>query len=71
MLRCRANDESLEDIRPDLTIPTGKRKGRNPSLGSIYRALNEHEKPQASAKPLTRPMPTSPRSSRAPDTAEQ
>lgn len=47
VLRRRANGESLEDIRPDLIIPTGKPKGRNPSLASIYRALNEHEKRQA------------------------
>lgn len=47
VLRRRANGESVEDIRPDLIIPTGKRKGRNPSLASIYRALNEHEKRQA------------------------
>jgi hypothetical protein len=47
MLRRRANGESVEDIRPDLIIPTGKRKGRNPSLASIYRALAEHEKTPA------------------------
>lgn len=47
VLRRRANGESVEDIRPDLIIPTGKRKGRNPSLASIYRALAEHEKRQA------------------------
>ncbi|MBT2594072.1 hypothetical protein [Arthrobacter sp. ISL-72] len=32
---------------PDLIIPTGKRKGRNPSLASLHRALSEHEKRQA------------------------
>lgn len=47
VLRRRANGESLQDIRLDLIIPTGKRKGHNPSLASIYRALNEHEKRQA------------------------
>lgn len=47
VLRRRANGESVEEIRPDLIIPTGKRKGRNPSLASIYRALAEHEKAQA------------------------
>lgn len=46
VLRRRAGGESVEDVRPDL-IPTGKRKGRNPSLASIYRALIEHEKRQA------------------------
>jgi DNA invertase Pin-like site-specific DNA recombinase len=47
VLRHRANGESVEDIRPDLIIPTGKRKGRNPSLASIYRALAEHHKAQS------------------------
>ncbi|MFJ2094634.1 recombinase family protein [Streptomyces sp. NPDC087901] len=47
VLRRRANGETVEDIQPDLLIPTGKRKGRNPSLSSIYRALAEHEKAQA------------------------
>ncbi|HKS45747.1 MAG TPA: recombinase family protein [Amycolatopsis sp.] len=47
VLRRRANGESVEDIRPDLYIPTGKRRGKNPSIASIYRALAEHEKRQA------------------------
>ncbi|NKQ59383.1 recombinase family protein [Amycolatopsis sp. K13G38] len=47
VLRRRAKGESVEDIRPDLIIPTGKRKGRNPSLASIYRALAEHAKREA------------------------
>ncbi|MFE7712476.1 hypothetical protein ACFU6I_43615 [Streptomyces sp. NPDC057486] len=47
VLRRRASGESVEQIRPDLIIPTGKRKGQNPSLASIYRALAEHEKAQA------------------------
>lgn len=33
--------------RPQTAIPTGRRKGHNPSLSSIYRALAEHEKTQA------------------------
>jgi len=44
VLRRRANGESVEQIRPDLIIPTGKRKGQHPSPASIYRALAEHEK---------------------------
>ncbi|MGW1192354.1 recombinase family protein [Streptomyces sp. NPDC002559] len=44
VLRRRAGGESVEQIQPDLTIPTGKRKGQNPSVASIYRALAEHEK---------------------------
>ncbi|WP_206686087.1 hypothetical protein [Kribbella qitaiheensis] len=38
--------ETVEQIQPDLLIPTGRRKGQNPSLSSIYRALAEHEKTQ-------------------------
>ncbi|WP_113702007.1 recombinase family protein [Nonomuraea lactucae] len=47
VLRRRANGESVEQIQPDLIIPTGKRKGQAPSVASIYRALAEHEKRQA------------------------
>ena len=47
VLRRRANGESVEQIRPDLIIPTGKRKGQHPSRASIYRALAEHDKAQA------------------------
>ncbi|WP_223284137.1 hypothetical protein [Streptomyces sp. FBKL.4005] len=46
VLRRRANGETVEQIQPDLIIPTGRRKGQNPSLSSIYRALAEHEKQQ-------------------------
>jgi hypothetical protein len=46
VLRRKAAGESVETIRPDLIIPTGKRRGRNPSLASIYRALTEHDKAQ-------------------------
>ncbi|RVX41275.1 hypothetical protein EDD27_3776 [Nonomuraea polychroma] len=47
VLRRRAAGESVESIQPNLIIPTGKRKGHNPSLASIYRALAEHDKRQA------------------------
>ncbi|MEV5540903.1 hypothetical protein AB0L13_29040 [Saccharopolyspora shandongensis] len=47
VLRRRANSESVEDIQPDLIIPVGKRKGRNPTVASIYRALAEHAKREA------------------------
>lgn len=47
VLRSRAAGESVETIRDDLIIPAGKRKGRNPSLASIYRALAERDKAQA------------------------
>ncbi|MET3718847.1 MULTISPECIES: recombinase family protein [unclassified Arthrobacter] len=71
VMRRRANGESVEDIRPDLIIPTGKRKGRNPSPASIYRALIEYENVRPTPKPLTKPTPTLPRSSRAPDATER
>ncbi|MFF6642323.1 recombinase family protein [Streptomyces althioticus] len=47
VLRRRANGESVEQIQPGLIIPTGKRKGQNPSVASIYRALAEHAKREA------------------------
>ncbi|MEU6404984.1 hypothetical protein [Streptomyces sp. NPDC046985] len=40
--RRRAGGESVEQIQPDPIIPTGQRKGQNPSVASIYRALAEH-----------------------------
>lgn len=46
-LRRRAGGESVEQIQSDLIIPTGKRKGQNPSVASIYRALAEHTKREA------------------------
>jgi hypothetical protein len=33
VLRRRANGKSVEEIRTDLIIPTGKRKGHNPQPG--------------------------------------
>ncbi|MEU0913238.1 recombinase family protein [Streptomyces althioticus] len=47
VLRRRTNGDSVEQIQPDLIIPTGKRKRQTPSVASIYRALAEHEKRQA------------------------
>ncbi|MBP2053814.1 hypothetical protein J2Z21_006816 [Streptomyces griseochromogenes] len=47
VLRRRAGGESVEQIQPDLIIPTGKRKRQNPSVASIYRALAEHAKREA------------------------
>ncbi|MEV8546998.1 recombinase family protein [Streptomyces sp. NPDC051572] len=47
VLRRRAGGESVEQIQPDLIIPTGKRKGQNPSVASVYRALAEHAKRDA------------------------
>ncbi len=45
--RRRAAGETVEAIQPDLIIPTGTRKGKNPSVASIYRALAEHAKAEA------------------------
>lgn len=47
VLRRRATGETVEAIQPDLIIPTGTRKGQNPSVASIYRALAEHAKAEA------------------------
>ncbi|MFD4792567.1 recombinase family protein [Streptomyces anulatus] len=47
VLRRRAGGESVEQIQPDLFIPTGKRKGHNPSVASVYRPLAEHAKREA------------------------
>jgi DNA invertase Pin-like site-specific DNA recombinase len=47
VLRRRTGGESVEQIQPDLIIPTGKRKGQSPSVASIYRALAEHAKREA------------------------
>lgn len=44
VLRRRAGFESVEQIQPDLIIPTGKRKGQRPSVTGVHRALAEHEK---------------------------
>lgn len=47
VLRRRANGETVEAIAPSLIIPTGKRKGKSPSVASIYRALAEYRRNQA------------------------
>src|SRR5437899_8446303 len=47
VLRRRELGESVEVITPGLIIPAGRRKGQNPSVSSIYRALARHEKAQA------------------------
>jgi hypothetical protein len=59
VLRRRANGESVEAIRPDLIIPTGKRRGRNPSLASIYRTLAAHDKAQAYPEAIEAATPAS------------
>ncbi|MCX5410136.1 hypothetical protein [Streptomyces sp. NBC_00086] len=47
VLRRKARGESVEQIQPDLIIPTGKRKGQIPSVVSIYQAIAEHEEAPA------------------------
>ncbi|MFD5625462.1 hypothetical protein [Streptomyces sp. NPDC127072] len=47
MVRRCAGGESVERIPPDLFISTGKRKGHDPSVASVYRALVEHAKREA------------------------
>ncbi|MFD8687367.1 recombinase family protein [Streptomyces sp. NPDC059651] len=53
VLRRRAAGEAVEQIQPDLIIPTGKRKGQNPSVASVYRALAEHAKREAYPEAVT------------------
>ncbi|MEU4506585.1 hypothetical protein [Streptomyces sp. NPDC024089] len=60
VLRRRANGEFVEQIQPALIIPTGKRKGRNPSVASIYRAPAESPNARRTPKLPRRPPPTSP-----------
>jgi DNA invertase Pin-like site-specific DNA recombinase len=47
VLRRKAAGEKVEAIRPDLVIPTGKRRGQSASVASIYRALAAHAKAQS------------------------
>ncbi|MEU4188797.1 hypothetical protein [Streptomyces griseoluteus] len=44
LLRRRAGGECVEQIQLDLIIPTVKRKGGNPSVAGIYRAVAEPAK---------------------------
>ena len=60
--RRRANGESVEQIRPDLIIPTGKRKGQHPparpaSTGPLPSTTKRTRTPRPSTKPrrLRRP----------------
>ncbi|MFL6150301.1 MAG: recombinase family protein [Pseudonocardiaceae bacterium] len=59
VLRRLASAESVELIRSDLTVPTGKRKGRNPSLAP---ASTGHwpstRKRRRTSKPSNKPTPT-------------
>lgn len=65
VLRRRANGETVEDIQPDLLIPTGRRKGQSPSLSSIYQALAEHEKARAYPEAWARAAPSARRPGRS------
>ncbi|MET9388121.1 recombinase family protein [Streptomyces sp. NPDC002928] len=60
VLRRRANGESVEQIQPDLIIPTGKRKGQAPaSRASTAHSPNTRRR-KRTPKPSQRPAPTSP-----------
>ena len=59
VLRRRARGESIESIRKDLIIPTGKRKGRNPGLASIYRAWPNTNNANATPRRSNKPTPSS------------
>ncbi|WP_244257978.1 recombinase family protein [Streptomyces sp. Tu 2975] len=63
VLRRRANGESVEQIQPDLIIPTGKRKGQNPSVGKhLPGALRARQ-----ARGIPRSRRTGPRRVRRPE----
>ncbi|MET7910373.1 hypothetical protein ABZS98_19295 [Streptomyces avermitilis] len=49
----RLGRDAAEQIQPDLITPTGRRKGQNPSLSSMYRDLAEHEKRVAYPEAVT------------------
>ncbi|MDK0524571.1 hypothetical protein [Streptomyces sp. ML-6] len=51
VLRRRANGESVEQIQPAPIIPTGKRKGRNPSVAGVCRALRATKSPNVPDHP--------------------
>ncbi|MET8138027.1 recombinase family protein [Streptomyces sp. NPDC005251] len=60
VLRRRAGGESVEQIQPDLIIPTGKRKGQPPpSPASTGRSPNMPSG-RRTPRPSNRPTPTSP-----------
>lgn len=52
VLRRRANGETVEDIKPDLLIPTGRRKRYSPSLSSTYRGTGRARETQAYPEPV-------------------
>ena len=53
VLRRQAAGEKVETIQRDLIIPTGKRRGKSPSIASIYRTLATHAKAQAHPDAVT------------------
>ncbi|MER6200443.1 recombinase family protein [Streptomyces sp. NPDC001586] len=61
VLRRRANGESVEQIQPDLIIPTGKRQCLAPSVASIYRALADFANLQDANAPRPGPGSACPR----------
>ena len=65
VLRRRANGESVEQIRPDLIIPTGRAitPARPASTGRLPSTTRRRRTP----RPSTKATPTSPPSRRVPD----
>jgi len=61
VLQRRAGGESVEQSQRDLVIPTGKRKGQDPSVASTYRALAGHGKREASRRGRARRIHCPPR----------
>lgn len=47
VVRRRANGDSVEQSRPGPTVPTGRRKGQDPSVVGTCRALAEHAEREA------------------------
>lgn len=55
VLRRRVNGESVDQIRPDLIIPTGKRKGQNPGLAITTGRSPSTRRPWRTPKPSSTP----------------
>ncbi|MFE0893485.1 hypothetical protein ACFW4Q_31130 [Streptomyces rochei] len=60
VLRRPAGGESVEQIQPDLIIPTGRRKGRNPSSPASTGRSPNTPSTRRTPKPSRPRTPTSP-----------
>jgi hypothetical protein len=61
VLRRRANGETVEQIQPDLLIPTGRAKVRTPASQASTGHSPNRRRPRHTPRPSSRPTPTSPR----------